>query len=393
MATSVVVSALFTLSLLGATAFSNVVGSTEVQRVRCGTRTSAPCSAPELTLHMVSAGYTHSCGVSSEGFVYCWGDGRQGALGHGALEIAQYPKRVRGNHAFTTVAAGSDFTCALNTEGAVYCWGNARTVPGWPAVSSSPLKVKMDVPATYITAGRRHACVLDREQRAWCWGWNVDGEGGTGLAGVQQSMIPEPTPVATTERFTQLSAGLGFTCGVTLAGSVVCWGTNIDGVIGQNAHDRCGEESPIPCATRPVAVAFPEKVKHVSSGTGHACAVSLSGAVYCWGENGAGQAGAFDSGVPQLRVPSRVRLPRNEAVASVASGGILSCAITLGRTVYCWGSDMVEVWDHQHLAPRVVAGRAQFSAISAGQLHGCGLDLNGRLLCWGDTILGALGAS
>lgn len=66
--------------LVGIVGSPITVGSS-LQRVRCGTRTSAPCTAPgELTLQNISAGYAHSCGVSNEGRVYCWGDGRQGAL-------------------------------------------------------------------------------------------------------------------------------------------------------------------------------------------------------------------------------------------------------------------------------------------------------------------------
>jgi len=394
MATSLkLLSALAPLLLITPAGLSDSDHAEVVQRVRCGTRTTAPCAAPNLTLHTVSAGYTHSCGVNNEGFAYCWGDGRQGALGDGASEISQYPKRVLGKEAFVTVAAGGDFTCALNAQGEVFCWGNSRTVPGWPAVSNTPQKVTLSTPAASIAAGRRHACVLDREQRAWCWGWNVDGETGTGSGGVHQSMIPEPALVATSERFTSISAGLGFTCGVTLSGGVLCWGSNIDGAVGRGAVDLCGDVSPVRCATRPVTVEVPEQVRQVSSGTGHACVVALSGQVYCWGDNGAGQGGAFDSGVPMLPVPTRVRLPRNEAVRSVGSGGVLSCAITVNRFVYCWGSDMIEVWDHEHLAPRIAAGRTQFSSISVGQLHACGLDPNGRVLCWGDTILGALGDS
>lgn len=387
-----VVTTLLQSCLLWPVALSNASHVGEVQRARCGTRTTAPCTAPGLEFHSISAGYTHSCGVSNEGFAYCWGDGGQGALGNGASEISQYPKRVLGSYAFVAIAAGGDFSCALDATGDVYCWGNARTVPGWPAISKAPRKVTVSTPARAITAGRRHACILDREHRAWCWGWNVDGETGTGSGGVHVSMIPEPALVSTTERFSAISAGLGFTCGVTLTGNVLCWGSNVDGIIGQDARERCGEVSPIPCATSPVAVPFPERVVQLSSGTGHACAGSRSGAVYCWGDNGAGQAGAFGSGVPSVRVPTRVRLPRNDAVAVIASGGVLSCALTVRRTAYCWGSDMVDVWDHEHLAPRIVAARTQLRSISVGQLHGCGLDLNGRLLCWGDTVLGALGA-
>jgi hypothetical protein len=58
-----------------------------------------------------------------------------------------------------------------------------------------------------LSVGRRHACFLDRERRAHCWGFNVDGETGTGTAGIEAAMIAAPTPVVGDHRFQSLSAG------------------------------------------------------------------------------------------------------------------------------------------------------------------------------------------
>jgi alpha-tubulin suppressor-like RCC1 family protein len=364
------------------------------QRVHCGTRSRAPCSAPGFAFVTVSAGHGHSCGVTREGTASCWGDGGEGALGDGRGDIQRLPQRVSGPTRFVDIAAGGDFTCARSVDHQLSCWGKSQAVPGWPEVQRTPVPVPHDGEVRAITVGRRHACTLDAEGRARCWGFNVDGETGTGSGGVDAPLIATPTPVATEERFAMLSAGMGFTCGITIDGAMLCWGSNIDGILGAEAPDRCGDVTPIPCATRPVRIPMPDRATQVSSGTGHACAVTVVGAVYCWGANGAGQAGAYSAAVPIIRTPTAVTIPWSGPFVSVAAGGILTCAMASSGRVYCWGADQLSLGENiqpESVEPRTAAEGMQFRMVSTGLMHACGIDTRGRLQCWGDTIKGALG--
>lgn len=368
--------------------------SAESQRVQCGTRSTAPCSAPNITFLQVSAGQFHSCGVSQDGSAWCWGDGREGALGDGKATMARLPQRVSGPTLFVEVQAGGEFSCGRSVQNAIWCWGKSQAVPGWPEVQRTPIEIPFNGNARSLTLGRRHACVLDDEGQAGCWGFNADGETGTGVGGVNAALVPEPTPVATDQRFTSLSAGLGFTCGVTTTGAVLCWGSNIDGIVGEGALERCGDVAPIPCTTHPVEVRIPERATQVSSGASHACAVTVTGAVFCWGSNGVGQSGAYSTAVRHIRMPVQVTVPWSGPFVAVSSGGIHTCAMANSRKVYCWGADQLSMGEDiepEMVAPRVAAGGTQFQSISAGSLHACGLDQRGRVLCWGDTIRGALG--
>ena len=365
------------------------------QRAQCGTRTTAACTAPGLTFQALSAGFSHSCGVAVDGNAWCWGDGRQLALGDGRREISRLPRRVRTDRPFVDVGVGGSYTCGRTADGRVFCWGAERVVPGWPEGGATPREVTLPGPVTDLATGRRHACVLDAEKYALCWGWNVDGETGTGTGGLSTSMVASPTKVDTVARFSGLSAGLGFTCGVTESGDVLCWGSIIDGVIGADAPDRCGEVNPVACALRPVKVEMPERIRQVSAGSTHACVLSESGRVYCWGANSAGQVGAYGPGVPLVRTPAEVKIDRSGKFLEVASGGVLSCALTESGRAWCWGAyDHAgsDVADSETLAPALVAGGTLFRTIKAGSTHACGLDKRGRVLCWGDTVLGALGS-
>ena len=301
--------------------------------------------------------------------------------------------RVLGHLRFATIRAGGAFTCARTADGQVFCWGRERAVPGWPNQPDGAVRVALDRPATLLTVGRRHVCVLDTEGRASCWGWNVDGETGTGTSGIDQSMIAVPTAVATEARFTSLSAGENFTCGVTTEARVLCWGSNVDHVLGLTAPERCGHVAAVSCSSRPVAIALPDRITQLSSGSAHVCALSERATVRCWGANTSGQAGVFSPGVPSVPTATAVALNIGQVV-SLSSGGIQTCALTSVRRVFCWGADQTNYGRDAgttDFSPRPVAEGIQFQAISAGQVHACGLDTGGRVRCWGDTMLGALG--
>src|SRR5690606_12851537 len=76
-------------------------------------------------LVQVSAGTTHTCGVSSSGSAYCWGFGQQGQLGQGLPNSSHLPVQVQLPEAvsLTSVSVGYNHTCGISSHGAAYCWG------------------------------------------------------------------------------------------------------------------------------------------------------------------------------------------------------------------------------------------------------------------------------
>src|SRR5262249_23244274 len=83
-------------------------------------------------LASVTTGWAHSCGLTPAGVAYCWGDGTFGELGNGLMStcvvagasgICLGPVPVAGNLRFVALAAGSAHTCGLTTNGQLYCWG------------------------------------------------------------------------------------------------------------------------------------------------------------------------------------------------------------------------------------------------------------------------------
>ena len=235
-----------------------------------------------LTFAAVSAGSYHTCGVTLSGTAYCWGSNGSAQLGNGTASLAAnvVPVAVSGGLTFAAVSAGSSHTCGVTPSGAAYCWGGnlvGQLGNGTPSLANFvPVAVSGGLTFAGVSAGPEYTCGVTRGAAAFCWGYNFFGALGNGTT------TNSATPVAVTGAlaFTAVSTG-GATCGVTPSGAAYCWGYDDFGVVGNGT------------ATRPTPLAVPGGVTFaaVSAGADHTCGVTPSGAAYCWGNNFAGALG------------------------------------------------------------------------------------------------------
>lgn len=98
-------------------------------------RTCPPVDlGPGVTAIAVSAGSAHTCALTSDGGIKCWGASFRGALGLGDTNYrGDNPNEMGTNLPFvdlgpgvtvTTVRTGASHTCAVLTGGSIKCWGN-----------------------------------------------------------------------------------------------------------------------------------------------------------------------------------------------------------------------------------------------------------------------------
>jgi alpha-tubulin suppressor-like RCC1 family protein len=71
-------------------------------------------------------GFYHTVALTESGDVYTWGEGKQGALGHGDWETINMPRKVEGISNVTQISAGGSFSMALSKDGKLYSWGQNR---------------------------------------------------------------------------------------------------------------------------------------------------------------------------------------------------------------------------------------------------------------------------
>ncbi|MFA5566515.1 MAG: hypothetical protein WDA77_11415, partial [Acidimicrobiia bacterium] len=130
-----------------------------------------------------SAGGGHTCGLTTDGDTYCWGNGGIGPLGNGNTNNQNTPVKVSGNHSFVSITAGYLHTCALIAAGDVYCWGwnnHGQLGNGNTTNQLAPVKVVGNHSFVSITAGYLHTCGVTAEGDAYCWGYNAQGQLGNG---------------------------------------------------------------------------------------------------------------------------------------------------------------------------------------------------------------------
>ncbi len=260
----------------------------------------------------VSVGWGFACGLKADGTAYCWGRNSNGELGAATpatcpngstvMSCSTAPVRVSGTVRFARVDAGFWSACALTAAGTAYCWGDNSYGQGGDGTfnrASAPVPVKTDLAFTQISVGAVRTCAIAAQsEAAYCWGAEYGGGLGNG------GETPATTPVAVSGglRFASIELGaenniLAHACAVTAQGAAYCWGTNESGELGSLPTATCTfGDAARACAPVPTPVAGGLVFRAVMPGLSHTCAVTVDDAPYCWGANGAGQAGRLAGG-------------------------------------------------------------------------------------------------
>src|SRR6185369_10960550 len=74
---------------------------------------------------VISAGQQHTCGISApQRFGFCWGNNASGQIGDQSTVTRLVPTGVTGSVQFAKVSAGVSHTCGVSVTGAALCWGS-----------------------------------------------------------------------------------------------------------------------------------------------------------------------------------------------------------------------------------------------------------------------------
>jgi alpha-tubulin suppressor-like RCC1 family protein len=286
----------------------------------------------------VSIGESHTCALTSSGGVKCWGANSAGQLGNGTTDNSSTPVDVVGlSSGVAAITAGYNHTCALTNNGGVKCWGGdypPNTTPvdlvgfssGVIAITprliltqggkgyyyggffSGESEFNLPGNSIAITDGDFHFCALLSTGGIICWGLNFEGELGNGMTSEDPAQFIGPVDVVgLSSAIIEVAAGEYHTCGLSVDGGVKCWGGNWAGQLGNNTTTS---------SSMPVNVAgLSNGITAIAAGTSHTCALTSTGGVKCWGSNSNGQLGdgtAGYSAVPMYVVdPTFADVPAN----------------------------------------------------------------------------------
>ena len=339
--------------------------------IGCGGRTApfvdeapvADASVPATPTADVAAGSTHACLRDLGGDVFCWGaiwlgrtDGTAGSL----------PVPVDlGHPPAVAISCAARYCCGLSDRGEVRCWGDS--VP-----ESVVYRDESSILA--LAAGEESLCLLTGERAVVCYGSYRD-------RAEPRVWVASSADEVAASRGSYGTMTIGFACAV-VGGSVLCFGSNDAGQLGRP-----------PGSTGPDDLVTVEGVTGVTDlalGSRHACAVTASGEVFCWGSNAALQLGAPGPGGPTpVRVPA---LPPD--IVRVESGHDNTCAVRADGQLTCWGDNdfgQLGGTPGEPRGPTPIDLPSPVVDVAVGELFICAVDTANDVWCWGRNHRGQLG--
>ena len=364
----------------------------------CSSDTGPAGGSDHLTGRLVAGGTT-TCAIDHAGTAFCWGAGSSGQLGNGGTAESPAPVRVNGGP-YSALSATDNAVCGLRFDGGVECWGGlvdgccAQPVPR--ATVAVPTRVATSIAFSHMSLGALAMCGLDGSHRAFCWGDETNGALGNGID--TSAIAPPATPVAGGHVFASLSEGVFGGCGLDGTGQAWCWGANIFGELGT------GDASSMTVAATPVAVTGGLRFTQLSVGAAYACGVTTTGLTACWGNNIGAALG--DGTMTGRSSPTPVVNANFVAVFAGAKNDIIdhTCALDAAGGASCWGTNdsgqlggpSTETCNFGNgvpcsTSPVAVAGGLTFTTLALGNSHTCGMVADGHVYCWGRNDEGELG--
>ena len=394
-----------------------------------------PFTPDTLSLH------THSCALSPNQTIKCWGANDYGQLGYGDYRARGDVGGEMGDR-LPSVQLGKDFypmklsvghaySCALSTGYKVKCWGrNDYGQLGYGDTrhrGGEESDMGNNLPFVFlgnhftpidITAGYEHTCVLSLQHTIKCWGRNAQGALGYGdyhNRGDEAEEMGDTLPlVALGNGFTPILLSIGFrhTCALSTTQTIKCWGANDYGQLGYgDTQDRGKNAGEMGDSLSIVSLHHNFTPLDIRLGHTHTCALSTQHTIQCWGNNTYGQLGYGNthtygtaSNETEDQLPL-VNLGIDFHPVALVSGAQYNCALSTHQQIKCWGWN-----DHGQLGYGDTETRGDEDGEMGGSLpfldlgsgftpitlflgtsHSCAVSSEKALKCWGWNDQGQLG--
>lgn len=280
-----------------------------------------------LYLRSISCTYTHCCGLTKRGRVWCLGDNGAGACGQpvlGTIDSGNV-QRVEGVRNVEQLCTGRSYTCAQVVGGSVWCWGQAlfgvlgdRVGPSDFGNTATPSRLQNLPPLRELTCADTHVCGIRRnDSMVLCWGFSNNNQI-PGILGV--SFLPVSWGV----RASEVALGGWHTCALTSPQTASCWGRN---VYGEAPTDE---------------IKIPRPVVRMQGGLVTTYFLTTDGNLYILGQ---------DVMLPSYNAEKLFMINGDLNVSAYAASSTHVCVITTEKQLWCAGQS---VYAKQGLLPKFV---------------------------------------
>ncbi len=351
--------------------------------------TACPTPPPILPIFIdkISAGAWHSLALTSDGAVLAWGRNNYGQLGDGlAPNDKTIPFPVLGASGITAISSGAVHSLALKSDGTVLAWGADYNGQLGNNTSlddkSSPVPVLGASVIIAISAGGFHSLALKSDGTVLAWGTDNYGQLGDN---VTLAIQPTPVLISGLSGIVAISAGGRHSLALKNDGTVFAWGYDFYG--------QLGDDAALTNIPTPVLISGLSSVIAISAGADHSLALKSDNTVLAWGKDAFGQLG---NDAALTNIPTPVAVINATGIIAISAGGESSLALKSDNTVLAWGQDdKGQLGNDTALAnnptPVSVSGATGITAISAGGFHSLARKSDGKLLAWGLDDFGQMG--
>ncbi|KAM5191264.1 putative E3 ubiquitin-protein ligase HERC6 [Mantella aurantiaca] len=217
----------------------------------------------------------------------------------------------------------------------MYCWGNNRFAQlGLADQDNEKISFTENdffagsTGAQKVACGEAHTLFLLQDGTVLSCGQNLCGQLGRKSAGSNL----EPIHALEAQTIIDMSCGLNHSVAICSEGNIFTWGNGLHGELGSG---QMPQQSSIP---RRITGLCDIKIIQVACGHYHTVALSEDSSVYSWGKNDAGQLGlgykTTNHASPQL-----VQYLRGVPLVQIAAGGSQSFALSMSGMVFGWGKN------------------------------------------------------
>uniref|UniRef100_A0A665XE46 HECT domain-containing protein n=1 Tax=Echeneis naucrates TaxID=173247 RepID=A0A665XE46_ECHNA len=302
----------------------------------------------------------------------CWGNAKDGQLGIGVERNPMFEPRnclVFRGRGLKEVTCGGEHSIFLLKDGSVYaCGSNSCGQLGHDKAGTSPELVgALDTQKiTMVSTGRAHSVAVNEQGQVFAWGAGEGGQLGLGTAEVAVR-IPRLVKRLCDHHISQVMCGNQHCIALSRDGQLFTWGQNTSGQLG------LGKGEPSKLFPHPLKSLAGIPLAQITAGGDHSFALSLSGAVFGWGKNRAGQLGLNDK--EDRAVPCHIKFLRSQKVVYISCGDEHTAALTKDGGLFTFGDGSWGQLGHgstnNELLPRRVLELmgTEVSQIACGRHH------------------------
>jgi alpha-tubulin suppressor-like RCC1 family protein len=339
-------------------------------------------------------GFLSTAAIKTDGTLWTWGTGTSGQLGNAQITSRFTPVTTfAGGTNWKQVSIGRDYTAAIKTDGTLWTWGNGT----FGRLGTNELTNRSTPVTTFaggtnwkqVSIGRDHTAAIKTDGTLWTWG--LGGSGRLGNAVITGSISTPVTTFAGGTNWKQVSLGEFHTAAIKTDGTLWTWGLGSDGQLGTN--DTTQRSTPV------TTFAGGTDWKQVSSGNLHTAAIKTDGTLWIWGAGSDGRLGTND--LDQRNTPVTTFAGGTDW-KQVSSGGAHTVALKddgVNKELFVFGNGTNgrlgagESINSKDTPVTTFAGGTDWKQVSSGSTHTAAIKTDGTLWTWGLGTNGRLGTN